>query len=386
MERDPEVRIAGRGDDVPRGERLDERVRIGRDDADQRAVLVLAARRSNRRAEFVEAGEEAVDEAAHVRLDGWNTRLRDQLHPRDAGVERRHGRRPAVEAAGARVRRVVGDGHGEDVLVGEPACLRRHERLAQRPSKPHEAEPCRAQQVLHGSGSDDVGAEGSDVELERTDRLVAVREEGRSRGVRELGDRRDVVAVARAERHGRAADERRPLVDRVGEALERDAAVVLRPDVDDLGAAKLLRVRDLTDRRELVLADDDPVPLAREIERRDEPAHPLRDGGRDRDVVGLGMDETGEGGSRGLVPLDPEIPLGAVLVPARDPALDCGAHAGRERPLRAGVRVDRVLEDRELVPDCRPDAHRPRYALRSSSCWISSEAFPSSTTRPVDRT
>ena len=129
--------------------------------------------------------------------------------------------------------------------------------------KPHEAEARRAEQVLHRAAGDDVRTQRPHVDLERADRLVAVGEKERAARVRQLRDRADVVAVARAEGHGRAAHERRPLVDRVREALEGDAAVGLGPDVDDLGAAKLLRVRDLPDGRELVLADDDPVPLAR---------------------------------------------------------------------------------------------------------------------------
>ena len=46
------------------------------------------------------------------------------------------------------------------------------------------------------------------------------------------------------------------------EALGRDRTVLARTHVDDLCAAQLLRVGDLADRRELVLADHDPVPLA----------------------------------------------------------------------------------------------------------------------------
>src|SRR6059036_1851429 len=44
VERDPQARVARRGDDVLRRERVHERVGIGRDDTDQRAVLLLPAR------------------------------------------------------------------------------------------------------------------------------------------------------------------------------------------------------------------------------------------------------------------------------------------------------------------------------------------------------
>ena len=67
--------------------------------------------------------------AAHVRLDRRHARLLEQAEPGDARVDVRHRRRARVEAARGRVRRVVGDVHLEDVLVGEPAGLGRHQRL-----------------------------------------------------------------------------------------------------------------------------------------------------------------------------------------------------------------------------------------------------------------
>ena len=142
-------------------------------------------------------------------------------------------------------------------------------------AQPHEAEPGGAEQVLHRAARHDIGTERPHVELEGAECLVAVGEDDRAVLVAELRDRRHVVAMPRPERDGGAANERRPLVDRLGEALERDAAVRFRTDVDDLGTPQLLRVRDLANRGELVLTDDDAVPLAREVERRDERAHPL---------------------------------------------------------------------------------------------------------------
>jgi hypothetical protein len=151
--------------------------------------------------------------------------------------------------------------------------------------------------------------------------------------VAEVGDRRNVVPVARAERHRCATDECRPLVDRIREALERNPSVRVGRDVNDLRPAQLLRVGDLPDRGELVLADDDAVALPGQVERGHECAHRLRDGGRDRDVVGLGVHERGEGGASGLVPLHPEIPFRSVLVPAGEPLLRGRPNAVRERAL-----------------------------------------------------
>ena len=48
---------------------------------------------------------------------------------------------------------------------------------------------------------------------------------------------------------------------------------------------------DLADRRELVLGDHDPVPIAVERERGDEPADSRQHGRRHGDVVGLGMQQ-----------------------------------------------------------------------------------------------
>ena len=155
---------------------------------------------------------------------------------------------------------------------------------------PHEAEPGRPEQVLHRAARHHVRPERAHVQLDRAARLVAVGQDERARLVRRLRDRRDVVAVARAVRERRAADERRALVDSRGKLLRRDRPVLPRPYVDDLRTAQLLRVGDLADRRELVLADHDPVSLAVERQRRDERADALRDRRRDRDVVRLGVE------------------------------------------------------------------------------------------------
>ena len=119
-----------------------------------------------------------------------------------------------------------------------------------------------------------------------------------------------------------------------------------------LGAAQLLRVRDLADRRELVLADHDAVAAAAlERERRDDAVDALRDGGRHRDLVGVAVEQLGEARAGRLGALDPELPLGAVLVPAGEVLLVGGAHPVRQRALRAGVEIGLVLEDRELAAD-----------------------------------
>ena len=126
-----------------------------------------------------------------------------------------------------------------------------------------------------------------------------------------------------------------------------------------LRAAELLRVGDLADGRELVLADHDPVAAAAlERQRRDDPADALRDGRRHRDLVGVAVEQLGEARARRLGALDPELPLGAVLVPAGEVLLVGGAHPVRQRALRARVEIGLVLEDRELAADRGADHGR----------------------------
>ena len=125
----------------------------------------------------------------------------------------------------------------------------------------------------------------------------------------------------------------------------------------NLGTAELLRVGDLANRGELVLADHDArAAAALERQSRHDRVDALRDGCRHRDLVGLAMQEPGKPGPRGLGPLDPELPLGAVLVPPGEVLLVGSAHPVRERPLRTGVEIGRMREDRELVPNRLADA------------------------------
>ena len=80
-----------------------------------------------------------------MRLDGRHTRLLEEAEAGDARIDVRHRRRSRVEAPGRLVRRVVGDVHPEDVLVGEPAGLGRQQALEQFSAYPEEAEAGRGQ-------------------------------------------------------------------------------------------------------------------------------------------------------------------------------------------------------------------------------------------------
>jgi hypothetical protein len=187
------------------------------------------------------------------------------------------------------MRPVALDLHVEDVLVREPAGLHRHQLLDEARPERHEREPGRGEQVLHGPADDDV-ARLRGVERDRPDPLVAVDEHQRAVPACEPVDRLDVVHRPRPVGDEGGRDERGSLVDRGRIRLR------LGLDLDDLCAAQLLRVRDLADRRELVRRDDDPVPLAAELERADEPAHGSRDGRLNRHVVGRRAEQARERG------------------------------------------------------------------------------------------
>ncbi len=240
------------------------------------------------------------------------------------------------------------------------------------PPHEHERETSRREQVFHGPGGEQVDAELADVQRDRAGRLVAVCKTQRAPLPRKASDLGDVEAIAAPVRDRGAADEGSPLVDRLREALERDPAVGLRAHVDDLRPPQLLCVRDLADRGELELGDHDPRAPLIERQRADERADRLRHRGRDRDLARLRVHEPRESRARRLGPLDPVLPLGAVHVPAGEVLVVRLANVRRERALRAGVRVRRVLEDREARANSLPDGSasgqgRPSVAPRAGS-------------------
>ena len=114
------------------------------------------------------------------------------------------------------------------------------------------------------------------VERQRADRLVGVQQHECAPLARDPHDLPHVEPRAVAIADVRHRHERRPLVDDPLELLE----VERRAHVDDLRAAPLLRVPDLPDRRELVVGDDDPPPLAVQPQPAGERAHALRERGR----------------------------------------------------------------------------------------------------------
>ncbi len=104
-----------------RGERGDERGRIGGADADERTTPF---RHNDLRADFLASGDQAPGERRDVPVD-LPHRFENELHSCETRVEARHRRRARVEATRRGVRPVALDLHLEDVLVREPARLSR---------------------------------------------------------------------------------------------------------------------------------------------------------------------------------------------------------------------------------------------------------------------
>ena len=154
---------------------------------------------------------------------------------------------------------------------------------------------------------------------------------------------------------GRAADERRPLVDRLGEALGRDRAVGAPARTWTTSAPRsscACAIWPTVGNSYSLITIFAASPRA-SGERADDAVHALADRRGDGDLARLCVQQPCERGPRRLRPLDPVAPLGAVRVPAVEVLLVGGAHPVRERALRARVQVRRVREDRELAPDRR---------------------------------
>ena len=182
--------VAQRADDVLLGERRDESGSIGRAHADERPAAGRIGRRHDVAPSSSRPAISRVFSPATCASIAGTPVSCDEPEPGDPGVDVRHRRRARVEAAGRRVRRVVGDVHLEDVLVGEPAGLRRRQPREHLAPHPEEAEAGRGEQVLDRPARDEVGTERAHVDLDRARRLVAVGEHERAIRVGGLGDRR----------------------------------------------------------------------------------------------------------------------------------------------------------------------------------------------------
>ena len=225
-----------------------------------------------------------------------------------------------------------------------------HARSNELTAAVEEGQPGGAEEVLEHARSQEVDVERLDVHGERADRLVGVEQDEGAALPGELDDGLDVGHRTRPVGDVRDRDERRVLVDRPVERLQRHGAVAGDPDVLDPRAARRLRVPDLPDGRKLQVGDDDLRP-ARVAQAAGEGAHAGRERGRDRDLVRLRVDEPCERRPPCIGALDPVLPRSAVLVPIAEVRLVGAADGVGEGSLRAAVDVDEALEDREAVPD-----------------------------------
>ena len=240
-----------------------------------------------------------------------------ELDPGDAGVDGRNRRSAVLEAPRRGVGRVVPDVHLEDVAVREPTGRRRPDRVrASRAARRGSASPAEPSRYFT------VPAARKSTPSERTSigsgarRLVGVEQHERAALVREPDDGLDVEQRSRAVGDVRHGDEQRVVVDRAPERVQRRQPALVGPEVHDAGAPQLLRVPDLPHGRELEVGRDHGRPPAVAHARR-ERAERGRERGGDRDLVRIGVHESGEARARGLGALDPAAPTARPSRPSR---------------------------------------------------------------------
>src|SRR5215208_957928 len=118
---------------------------------------------------------------------------------------------------------------------------------------------------------------------------------------------------------------------------------------------------DLADSWKFPVGQHD-LRAARVPKARGDGAEASRKRRRDSDLVGLCVDDPGEGPTRVLALLDPVLPRRAAFVPVLQVAVVRLADRVRERALRARVYVDALVEGREPVANAvgqRPDEEWP---------------------------
>ena len=143
--------------------------RVRRLHADERASTFRRTRCDDLRLQLVEPVEQMSVEREHVLACRRDPDLLHQLDAGDAGIDGRNRRRARLEARSGPRRRVVGVIHGEDVLVGEPAGLRRPDAFDEVAPAVEEAEPRRPEQILEDTRAEKVDAERGNVDGQRAD-------------------------------------------------------------------------------------------------------------------------------------------------------------------------------------------------------------------------
>ena len=249
--------------------------------------------------------------------------------------------------------------------ANQPVWVGRSEATELRPH-PHEAETGGTEQVLDRAARDRVRAERPRRRARPHRTPDSCRQTRAPAPCAAAAIAGDVVAVPGAVPDRRATDKRRPLVDHLRKPVGADRPVRPGLDVHDLGTAQLLRVRDLPDSRELVLADHDPVPLPRRAaarrRARSRPARPTSSPRRRRPGHGAAPRRPC-GTPRSARPRSPTRPRSRPQ-PLSHPST-AAPHTVRKGPLRARVEIGRALEDPETRPGPR---HRASLRRRPRAC------------------
>ena len=293
--------------------------------------------------------------------------LRDDLDPALGDEENGSRRRSVLQAARVRVVRQVLGVEREGVGRREPpgdGGLQRCEEVA---TAKEEDAPRPTAQELERSRNVEVAPEVVKVERDDTDAVVVIHE---GQGAAFAGQRTDRLGIhdrARSVEHAVHHDERGPFVDRVVVPLERDRHVVGRTQPDELGSG-LRRpcLPHLSIRREVQFGEDDPVPLAREIEGGRNGREGDRDVRRERDLVRVASAQLGEGsfqpGHRGEDVLEPHVVRRSLGGPSPDVVVEVPAGAVPNRTQRCADQVRLATEDLELVAVTREVSNHRRAA------------------------
>ena len=324
-----ELRVDGRG--------------VGHADDDRPAAALGLARADDLEPGLVEQAHEQLGLPHGVVADPVDADLLDDVVARRRRVERRHVRCAGQEAP--RACRVLELGlEAERPRVRLPADERRLERLGQVGADVEPAGARAAAQPLDAPADREVDVQRGHVERHGADRLVGVEHDVRADLVRPLDDRLDVLDAPRLEDHVADRDEQGPLVDRRDDRL-------LVPADDDLGAARLLRLLEVADGREVLLLVHDPPPLAAQVEAREDDrlgdrhvlVHDRRAGRRADETPDLVAD-----GDRQLPPAFAPGPHAARVPRLRVPG-QAARGLGGHRSQRVADQVRRLREDREAL-------------------------------------
>ena len=242
----------------------------------------------------------------------------------------------------------------ELVAVPEPPRHRRSELPGQGLPYIEEDDPRSAEQPFQSAGRQEVDAGVPHIQWHLPHRLVGVDQTERALGVGGGGDRRDVLDRAAGEVHVRGRDQRRALIDRAGDRVDRHRHLVRALHHDDLDPAALLGEPLIGDRRKVEGGENDLRALAI-VERLGHRAHGDGDTGSQRDLPRIRADDRAIAAPQVRQRLPPHVVPGGgpACLPLIQEFRYFAARAIAQGAQGAGVQVDAVAEDRELAAVAR---------------------------------